>query len=107
LFTLLDSKDFFGLTIGCLASVVVSMPLWEGDGDGYDDHQDRSVVVVELRSVGYMESTIGQYGKAIKALTDYAKRRGAHVYTPALGAGFTSMTTSPRRSSAVALDRTA
>lgn len=55
-----------------------------------------AVVVAELRSVGYMESTIGQYGKAIKALTDYAKRRGAHVYTPALGAGFASMTTSPR-----------
>jgi site-specific recombinase XerD len=55
-----------------------------------------AVVVAELRSVGYMESTIGQYGKTIKALTDYAKRRGAHVYTPALGAGFASMTTSPR-----------
>ena len=55
-----------------------------------------AVVVAELRSVGYMESTIGQYGKVIKALAVYAKRRGAHVYTPALGAGFASMTTSPR-----------
>lgn len=55
-----------------------------------------AVVVAELRSVGYMESTISQYGKTIKALNDYAKRRGAHVYTPALGVGFASMTTSPR-----------
>ena len=55
-----------------------------------------AVVVAELRSAGYMESTIGQYGKTIKALTEYAKRLGAGVYTPALGAGFASMTTSPR-----------
>lgn len=55
-----------------------------------------AVVVAELRSVGYMESTIGQYGKTIKALTEYATRRGVDVYTPALGAGFASMTTSPR-----------
>ena len=47
-----------------------------------------AVVVAELRAVGYMESTVGQYGKTIKALTDYAERRGAHLYTPALGAGF-------------------
>lgn len=55
-----------------------------------------AVVIAELRSVGYMESTIGQYGKTIKALTDYAKQFGANGYTPALGAGFASMTTSPR-----------
>ncbi|WP_405160831.1 tyrosine-type recombinase/integrase [Nocardia sp. NBC_01499] len=55
-----------------------------------------AVVVAELRSAGYMESTIGQYGKSIKALTEHAKRRGVEVYTPALGAGFASMTTSPR-----------
>ncbi|KXX56814.1 MULTISPECIES: tyrosine-type recombinase/integrase [unclassified Rhodococcus (in: high G+C Gram-positive bacteria)] len=55
-----------------------------------------AVVIAELRSVGYMESTIGQYGKTIKALTEYAKRHGANAYTPALGAGFASMTTSPR-----------
>ncbi|ELB92373.1 integrase/recombinase, partial [Rhodococcus wratislaviensis IFP 2016] len=30
-----------------------------------------AVVIAELRSVGYMESTIGQYGKTIKALTEY------------------------------------
>lgn len=54
------------------------------------------VVVAGLRSAGYMESTIDQYGKTIKALTGYAKRRGARVYTPAFGAKFASMTTSPR-----------
>ena len=54
-----------------------------------------SVVVAELRAAGYMESTIGQYEKSIKALTCFAEKRGG-VYTPALGAAFASMTTSPR-----------
>jgi len=54
-----------------------------------------SVVVAELRAAGYMESTIGQYQKSIKALTCFAAERGG-VYTPALGAAFASMTTSPR-----------
>ena len=50
------------------------------------------VVVAQLRSAGYMESTIGQYEKSIRALTAYARRQD----TPALGAGFASLTTSPR-----------
>lgn len=54
------------------------------------------VVVAGLRSVGYMDSTIGQYEKSIRALTGYARRHGTSVYTPALGAGFASLTTSPR-----------
>ena len=54
-----------------------------------------AVVVAELRAAGYMESTIGQYEKTIKALTELRSRRGG-VYTPALGAAFASMTTSPR-----------
>ena len=54
-----------------------------------------SVVVAELRAAGYMESTIGQYRKSIKALTCFADERGGS-YTPALGAAFASMTTSPR-----------
>ena len=54
-----------------------------------------SVVVAELRAAGYMESTIGQYEKSIKALTGFAEDRGG-VYTPALGAAFASMTISPR-----------
>lgn len=54
-----------------------------------------SVVVAELRAAGYMESTIGQYRKSIKALARFAEERGG-IYTPALGAAFASMTTSPR-----------
>ena len=54
-----------------------------------------SVVVAELRAAGYMESTIGQYEKSIKALTGFVKARGG-IYTPALGASFAAMTTSPR-----------
>src|SRR5882724_9283083 len=54
-----------------------------------------SVVVAELRAAGYMESTIGQYEKSIRALTCFADALGGS-YTPALGAAFTSMTTSPR-----------
>ena len=55
-----------------------------------------AVVVAGLRSAGYMESTIGQYEKSIKALSVYARRRGTSIYTPELGAGFASLTTSPR-----------
>ena len=55
-----------------------------------------AVVVAELRVAGYRESTIGQYEKTIRALTGYARRRGTSVYTPALGARFASLTTSPR-----------
>ena len=54
-----------------------------------------SVVVAELRAAGYMESTIGQYEKTIRALTDFAETRGS-TYTPSLGAAFASMTVSPR-----------
>lgn len=55
-----------------------------------------AVVVAELRSAGYMESTVGNYKKSIRALSGYARRRGVCVYSPALGAGFASLTTSPR-----------
>ena len=54
-----------------------------------------SVVVAELRAAGYMESTIGQYEKSIKALTSFVAGRGGS-YTPSLGAAFASMTISPR-----------
>jgi hypothetical protein len=50
-----------------------------------------SAVVAELRSAGYMESTIGQYEKTIKALTNFAGEGGG-TYTPSLGAQFASMT---------------
>jgi len=55
-----------------------------------------AVAVAGLRSAGYMESTIGQYEKSIRALSGYARGHGTTVYTPALGAGFASLTTSPR-----------
>ncbi len=55
-----------------------------------------AVVVAELRSAGYVELTIGQYEKTIKALSGYATQRGVCDYTPALGAKFALMTTSPR-----------
>lgn len=54
-----------------------------------------ALVVAELRAAGYRESTIGQYGKTIRALARYAAERGG-VYSPGLGAGFASMTVSPR-----------
>ena len=53
------------------------------------------VVVAELRSAGYMASTIGQYEKTIRALAKYTEERGG-VYSPGLGAEFSSMTISPR-----------
>ncbi|MGH3519259.1 MAG: tyrosine-type recombinase/integrase [Haloechinothrix sp.] len=54
-----------------------------------------SVVVAELRAAGYMESTIGQYQKSIKALRCFAEGRGGR-YTPSLGAEFAASTISPR-----------
>ena len=54
-----------------------------------------AVVVAELRAAGYMESTIDQYQKTIKGLTEFVGERGG-VYTLSLGAEFASMTTSVR-----------
>ena len=54
-----------------------------------------SVVVAELRAAGYMESTIGQYEKTIKALACFADNSGSG-YTVPLGVAFASMTVSPR-----------
>jgi integrase len=52
-----------------------------------------AVVVAELRGAGYMESTVGQYAKTIKALVEFASGR---EYSVGLGAEFASMTTSGR-----------
>ena len=46
-------------------------------------------------AAGYMESTIGQYEKTIRALAAFVEDRGG-VYSPELGAEFSSMTVSPR-----------
>src|SRR5208337_97215 len=51
------------------------------------------VVVAELRSAGYMKSTIAQYAKTIRALSEFA---GERVYSVGVGAEFASMTVSPR-----------
>jgi hypothetical protein len=54
-----------------------------------------AVVIGELRTAGYLESTICQYEKTIKALTCFAAARGG-LYTSALGAEFAAQTISPR-----------
>src|SRR5487761_1721039 len=54
-----------------------------------------SVVVAELRAAGYLESTIGQYGRTIKVLARFAAGRDSD-YSPELGAEFASLTVSPR-----------
>ncbi len=56
---------------------------------------DIGVVVVEaLRAASYKESTIGNYQKSIRWLAVLAQKDDG-LYTPALGAEFASMTTSP------------
>src|SRR5262249_17728345 len=52
-----------------------------------------AVVVAELRAAGYLESTVGQYAKSIRALTEFASGREDST---SLGADFASMTTSGR-----------
>lgn len=52
-----------------------------------------AVVVAQLRAADYMESTVGQYQKTIKALTEFASGR---EYSVELGAQFASMTISAR-----------
>src|SRR5256884_7345104 len=53
-----------------------------------------AVVVAELRAAGYLESTIGQYAKTIKALSEYAGLGG--LYSLERGAEFALRTISPR-----------
>lgn len=53
------------------------------------------VVVSALRDAGYMESTIGNYKKTVKALAEYAGGVD-RFYTVELGSQFAAMTTSPR-----------
>ena len=54
-----------------------------------------TVVIAALREADYMESTIGNYKKTIKALTQFAGGED-QTYTAQLGAEFSAMTTSPR-----------
>ena len=41
-----------------------------------------AVVVAELRAAGYIESTVGQYAKTIKALTEFASGREYSTSVP-------------------------
>jgi len=54
-----------------------------------------AVVVEQLRAADYMESTIIQKLKSIKALEEFVGQHGG-VYTPALGHLFAALTISPR-----------
>ena len=54
-----------------------------------------AVIIAALRAANFMESTIGNYQKSINALTRFVAAHGG-VYTPALGARFAALTTSPR-----------
>lgn len=54
-----------------------------------------AVVVAALREADYMESTISQYQKTIKALAAHAGGED-QAYNRQLGAEFAAMTTSPR-----------
>lgn len=53
------------------------------------------LVVAALRAAKYMESTIGQYEKTIRALDCFIGDHGG-AYTKDLGAAFASLVTSPR-----------
>jgi len=73
----------------------VSLRLWKETVMDATVTQIGEVVVAELRAAGYMESTIGQYVKTIRALARYVGERGG-VYGPGLGAEFAALTVSPR-----------
>lgn len=55
-----------------------------------------SVVVGELRSAGYLESTVSRYENTIEALAGFVAARGGACYAPSLGAEFASLTVGPR-----------
>ncbi|MGC9156173.1 MAG: tyrosine-type recombinase/integrase [Ferrimicrobium sp.] len=55
-----------------------------------------AVVVEALRAAGYKESTVGNYKKTVRVLVRYGEEHHTSHYTLDLGAGFASLTTSPR-----------
>jgi hypothetical protein len=81
------ADGFLGLTFGLpgvwLASVV-SLRLWKETAMDMTVTRIGAVVVAELRAADYLESTIGQYAKTIRALAQYAGQRGG-VYSLGLG----------------------
>src|SRR5665647_1240324 len=87
---------FLGLTILRLGASVRRIPTsWKETAVDTTVKQIGAVVVGELRAAGYLDSTIGQYEKTIRALAVFVEEHGG-VYTPASGAVFASMTISPR-----------
>ena len=65
---------FFGLTFREWLASVISLRLWKETVMDTTVRGIDAVVVAELRAAGYMESTVGQYAKTIKALTVFALR---------------------------------
>ena len=84
---------FLGLTLRAVVSVRRISRSVEGAVMDMTVMQIGSIVVAELRTAGFMESTIGQYAKTIKALSEFASER---AYSVELGAEFAAMTISPR-----------
>src|SRR6476660_3457591 len=84
---------FLGLTFREWLASVISLRLWKETVMDTTVRGIDAVVVAELRAAGYMESTVGQYAKTIKALTEFASGR---EYSAELGEQFGSMTTSVR-----------
>src|SRR6476469_10033099 len=78
---------------GLWLASVVSVRLWKETVMDTTVSGIGAVVVAELRAAGYMESTVGQYAKTIKALTEFASGR---EYSTGLGAEFAAKTTSAR-----------
>src|SRR5689334_11574758 len=75
----------FGLTFrGWLASVL-SLRLWKETVMDTTVSGTDAVEVAELRAAGYMESTVGQYARTIKALTEFASGREYSTSLPGGG----------------------
>ncbi len=90
------SQGFLGLTFCSLwLASAVSMPLWEGDGDGCDGQRIGSVVVARV-ALGAATGIPRSASTRRRSGTEGFAMAAASVYTPALGAEFASMTISPR-----------
>src|SRR5438270_10213332 len=74
---------FLGLTHARCVASVRRVPTLEGDGMDATISQIGEAVVGELRAASYMESTIGQYAKSIRAMARYIEARGGvHTHQP-------------------------
>jgi hypothetical protein len=73
---------FLGLTFREWLASVISLRLWKETVMDTTVRGIDAVVVAELRAAGYMESTVGQYAKTIKALTEFASGREYSTSVP-------------------------